>query len=196
MSIILDQVVPWGRSREEYELMFALSEEDLTKTILGCADGPASFNAEMTADGNAVISVDPIYEFSSDQIRQRFEQTVDEIIDQVKATPDNWTWKHHRDVDDLRRNRERAIDVFLVDYEEGRRQNRYRIGALPNLPFKDREFELAVCSHFLFLYSNLFLADFHVKSAIELCRIAKQVRIFPLLTLSQTVLLWLDVEFS
>ena len=44
----LNEVVPWGRTLQEYKLMFNLSEIDLNKKILGCGDGPASFNAEMT----------------------------------------------------------------------------------------------------------------------------------------------------
>jgi len=42
----LDRVVPWGRSFDEYRHTFALSEVDLRSRILGCADGPAGFNAE------------------------------------------------------------------------------------------------------------------------------------------------------
>jgi hypothetical protein len=42
----LDQVVPWGRSFDEYVRTFALGEAELGLTILGCADGPANFNAE------------------------------------------------------------------------------------------------------------------------------------------------------
>jgi hypothetical protein len=59
----LDQVVPWGRSFEEYRRMFALSDAELHLRILGCADGPASFNAESTRRGTAVISIDPLYLF-------------------------------------------------------------------------------------------------------------------------------------
>lgn len=44
MGVKLDSVVPWGRSYEEYVRMFSLSEEDIRKLILGCGDGPASFN--------------------------------------------------------------------------------------------------------------------------------------------------------
>lgn len=57
MGFTLDQVVPWGRSYEEYLAMFALTEADLHKRILGCGDGPASFNAELTKRGGKVISV-------------------------------------------------------------------------------------------------------------------------------------------
>jgi hypothetical protein len=44
----LSKVVPWGRTFKEYKKMFSLSESDLKKTILGCGDGPACFNAELT----------------------------------------------------------------------------------------------------------------------------------------------------
>jgi hypothetical protein len=47
----LKEIVPWGRTLAEYQLMFDLSEVDLKSKILGCGDGPASFNTEMTAQG-------------------------------------------------------------------------------------------------------------------------------------------------
>jgi hypothetical protein len=62
---ILDQVVPWGRSFEEYRRRFALNEADLQVRILGCADGPASFNAESTRRGTRVISIDPLYQLDA-----------------------------------------------------------------------------------------------------------------------------------
>ncbi len=58
MAFTLDKVVPWGRSLDEYRRMFALTDSDLEKRILGCADGPASFNAELTANGGSVVSCD------------------------------------------------------------------------------------------------------------------------------------------
>ena len=47
----LDQVVPWGRSFDEYRRMFALTEEDLDQTIIGCGDGP-EFHAGGMLVGN------------------------------------------------------------------------------------------------------------------------------------------------
>lgn len=47
MVMKLEQVAPFGRSLAEYGSMFALSADDLKKTIIGVADGPASFNAEL-----------------------------------------------------------------------------------------------------------------------------------------------------
>ena len=47
--------------------------------------------------------------------------------------------------------------------------------------FGDRAFDLALCSHVLFLYSDLLDADLHHASIAEMCRVAGEARIFPLL---------------
>ena len=69
------EVVPWGRSFNEYCRMFHLTDEDLQRSILGCADGPASFNAEMSRQGHRVVSCDPLYHLTTDQIKQRIDAT-------------------------------------------------------------------------------------------------------------------------
>ena len=73
----LDQVVPWGRSFDEYRRMFDLTVEDLGRTILGCGDGPACFNAEATRRGGRVVSCDPVYGFEKNQIQRRIATTYD-----------------------------------------------------------------------------------------------------------------------
>src|SRR5690348_10069610 len=180
MSVRLDQIVPWGRSFDEYRLMFDLGDRELAQTILGCGDGPASFNAELTRRGGRVISCDPIYIFEGSQIRSRFEAGAEVILSQVRRHPHNYVWTYHRDPDDLLRNRQAALDAFLADYPAGLLQGRYVVGALPALPFGDDQFDLALCSHLLFLYSELLPLQFHVASVEELCRVAHEVRIFPL----------------
>ena len=74
---------------------------------------------------------------------------------------------------------------FLGDYESGRRDGRYVTASLPTLPFATGQFDLALCSHFLLLYSEQFSEAFHVESVRELCRVAREIRVFPLLTLAQ-----------
>ena len=83
--MMLERVVPFGRSLDEYKNMFALVDGDLSKNILGVGDGPASFNAEMFALGKPVVSVDPLYIFREEQIEKQFYSVVDDIISQVKA---------------------------------------------------------------------------------------------------------------
>ena len=72
---------------------------------------------------------------------------------------------------------------FLVDYERGKREGRYVNARLPSLPFPDKAFDLALCSHLLFLYSDHLSLEFHREAITEMCRVAKDVRIFPLLDL-------------
>lgn len=183
MAMRLETVVPFGRSLAEYGKMFNLTETDLQQRLLGVGDGPASFNAEATPLGSRVTSIDPIYQFSGPEIEARFDAVVDGIIEQVRATPEDWVWTHHRSPEHLRRNRVQAIQQFLTDYELGRQMGRYQVGALPKLSFPDQAFDLALCSHFLFLYSDHYDSAFHRASIQEMLRVSREVRIFPLLTL-------------
>lgn len=183
MSVILQQIVPWGRSLYEYQRMFALSDEELALTILGCGDGPASFNAEMTALKHKVTSIDPIYQFSAAQIEQRVKDTYEVIVAQVEATKEDYLWDYFCNVHHLAEHRLASMKQFLLDFEAGKSCNRYLPESLPNLSFADGQFDLALCSHLLFLYSEQLSFEFHRDSIAELCRVAKEVRIFPLLAL-------------
>lgn len=183
MAMKLDAVVPFGRSQDEYTQMFNLTPAELSQPILGVGDGPASFNAEATQKGAQIISIDPIYTFSGDEILQRFNAVADNIIDQVKATAEDYVWTYHQSPDHLRQNREQAIQKFLADYDLGRQGDRYQAQELPNLNFADGAFSLALCSHFLFLYSAHYDFAFHQDSIREMLRVSHEVRIFPLLTL-------------
>ena len=92
-GVQLSQIVPWGRTLAEYVGMFALSQQDLGKRILGCADGPASFNAEMSARGYRVVSCDPLYVFNSRELRQRFDETYATMMAQMPAQRDHFVWR-------------------------------------------------------------------------------------------------------
>jgi ubiquinone/menaquinone biosynthesis C-methylase UbiE len=83
----------------------------------------------------------------------------------------------------LGRIRMATMEEFLEDFDQGKAQGRYINGSLPRLSFADQTFDLALCSHFLFLYSEQLSAAFHLAAIKELCRVATEVRIFPLLEL-------------
>ncbi|MCP4716445.1 MAG: class I SAM-dependent methyltransferase [Deltaproteobacteria bacterium] len=183
MAFSLEQVVPWGRSFAEYEEMFALGENDLLQRILGCGDGPAGFNSVLTARGGRVVSADPLYCFSAAEIRGRIAATSPEVLEQARLNREEFVWDRIRSVEELERLRLGAMELFLSDYAAGLQHKRYREAALPRLPFADDSFDIALCSHFLFLYSEHFSEDFHVQSILELCRVAAEARIFPLLEL-------------
>ena len=155
MAFDYREVVPWGRSYEEYLRMFGLRERDLVQRLLGCGDGPASFNAEMTRRGHRAISVDPLYRHAATEIRERIHATYEKLGEL----------------------RMLAMKDFLADYEVGRRDGRYLAAGLPSLPFRSGEFDLALCSHLLFFYSEPLGLDFHRAALRELCRVANEVRL-------------------
>ncbi len=192
MVMKLDRVVPFGRSLDEYTKMFNLSAKDLQKRILGVGDGPASFNAEGTAKGYDITSIDPIYQFAGVEIKQRFDAVVDNIINQVIATPNNWVWSYHKNPEALKDNRIKTLEIFLQDYQQGKQEGRYLAQELPDLDFAEQSYDLALCSHFLFLYSDQLNQDFHVAAIQEILRVSREVRIFPLLTLMQETSPYLD----
>jgi len=163
--------------------MFALSERDLEKRILDCGGGPSSFNCSLTDEGGEVISCDPIYGFSAIDIERRIEETYHQVLAETRKNSDEFIWDKITSVEMLSRIRRSAMNDFLDDYVEGRESGRYVEASLPGLPFGDNEFQLALCSHFLFLYSEQLSYEFHIQSIKELCRISAEVRIFPLLEL-------------
>jgi hypothetical protein len=180
----LDSVVPWGRRFEEYRAMFALSDEDLERRILGCGDGPASFNAEATALGVDVVSIDPIYRFTEAEIRAQVDLVFEEMIAETARNADEFVWgRAIADLDDLRHKRRLAMELFLADYERGREAGRYLPEQLPQLSWAEGSFDLALCSHLLFLYGEQLSTNFHLEALLELCRVAGEVRVFPLLEL-------------
>ena len=176
----LDQVVPWGRTAVEYERMFALGAGDLRRSILGVADGPASFNAEWSARGGQVLSVDPLYEFSAAQIETRFAEVLPRVIEATRATADAFVWDELQSIENLERRRCLALSTFLADYEVGRGAVRYLPAGLPHLPLADDRSDLALGSHYLFTYSDPLDADAHVAGILEMIRVAREVGVFPL----------------
>ncbi len=184
MGFTLEKVVPWGRSFEEYVAMFALSEVDLQKFILGIGDGPASFNALIHERGGRMLSADPVYAFSGEQIRGRIEEIYDDTIEQVAANAEHLRLERFGSAAALGQVRLRAMERFLRDFEGGKRERRYLSAEFPDLPFADHSFDLALCSHLLFLYSEQLEQEFHLRSVMELYRVAREIRIFPLLDLS------------
>lgn len=182
MTFQYQSVVPWGRSFEEYQRMFTLTADDLNLRIIGCADGPASFNAHLTQSGCQVISCDPLYQLTAKQIQERIDATYEDVIGQTRQNQAKFIWTDIKSPDELGQIRMTAMRAFLADYEQGKAEGRYVAGELPHLPFEHGSFDLALCSHFLFLYSDKLSLAFHQQSIEAMCTVAREARIFPLLT--------------
>jgi hypothetical protein len=153
VSLNLDEVIPLGRCLGEYRKMFSLEPSDLKLAILDCAGGTASFNAEMTRLGNKVISCDRIYRLTAGQIRAHLA---------AQANLCSYRWDYYfqspQHIAQVRRN---ATEEFLEDFPSDLQQDSYVTAELPVLPsFKNGQFDLALCSHFLFTDPHL-SEEFH-----------------------------------
>lgn len=183
MAFKLNSVVPWGRNREEYKLMFQLNERDLSKKFAGFGDGPACFNCEMTQNGGSVISFDPIYQCTKEEIEKRIEEVRVTVMQQMRENRDNYVWKNIRNLDELENTRMSAMKKFLSDYEKGRAEGRYVFHELPDpLPYEADHFDIGLSSHFLLMYTALGY-DFHIAAMTEMLRVCKEIRIFPIVDL-------------
>jgi hypothetical protein len=183
-SIKLNEVIPLGRSGNEYLQMFNLFGMHENRSFLDCAAGPSSFNAFMTTQGKRVVSVDPLFAKEKKEIEANIDVSFDNLIKQVIQSQDMFQWDKYKSVDDLVASRRYAMNEFLKDFDQGKAEGRYMNAQLPYLDFADNSFEIALCSHFLFLYSSLFSLEFHVRSILEMVRVAKECRIFPLFDLT------------
>jgi len=183
MGFSLEKIVPWGRSYEEYISMFGLTEADQKLRVLGCGDGPAAFNSALTKRGGNVVSVDPIYVFDAEQIRGRISETYGTVMTQMRKNLSDYVWVAIPSVEQLGSLRMSAMETFLADFDAGKDEGRYIQGELPSLPFERGKFDIALSSHFLFLYSAHLSAEFHLQALQEMLRVSREVRVFPLLTL-------------
>jgi len=180
VPINYQQVVPWGRSFEEYVRMFRLTNADLRRRILGCGDGPAAFNAGMNLRGWRATSVDPMYFWSRAQIEARIQETREVVLEQTGENRHLFRWTEIKDLEALGKLRMAAMQEFLGDYDDGLKDGRYVTGELPTLPFPDGTFDLVLCSHFLFLYSDHLDLNFHLRAIEEMLRVGSEVRLFPI----------------
>lgn len=169
-----------GRTFEEYLAMFDIEPPDLEgERILDCPSGAGSFVAGAADRGVSVVGADRAYRRPPTELARRCRSDTAAVADQLPEKRDLFTWEFYESVERRIELLERACESFLADYrtESG---GRYVAGALPDLPFPDDAFSLALSAHLLFLYDNRFDRTFHAASLRELARVAREVRVYPL----------------
>lgn len=167
-----------SRSLAEYRAMFDLTDTDLTRTILDCPGGAASFTAEVNALGGDVTACDPTYTRQADELGALSLEDLDRGRDYHQDNPDEYVWTFFTDAEDYYEQRARASRLFTADRNAN--PDRYVAASLPDLPFADGQFDLVTMSHLLFSYLDRLDRQFHVDSITELMRVAREARIFPL----------------
>jgi SAM-dependent methyltransferase len=171
-------VLVTSRSFEEYAAFFALSRGDLRARLLDCSAGASGFAAAAGATGADVTAVDPIYAEPRERLRAAAEAAQRDGAAIIDAHDDRFTWRWYGSPERRSALRAAGLAAFADDLE--RHPERYVPGALPDLPFEDGAFDLALCSHLLFTWSDRFDEAWHEAALRELLRVASEVRVFPL----------------
>lgn len=184
MSLNLSNILPWGRSYAEYLEMFSLSENDLNKRILSCADGLSSFNAEASALGLNILSCDPVYQYDISEIKLLIKNSYQEIISGIEKHQGNFFWKRFANIQALSEYRKKVFVEFFDHFSQLRNSDKYLQASLPNLPFNNDSIDLLLISHFLFLYTENINFELHCTYIKECLRVSKEMRIYPLATLN------------
>ncbi|KEO83908.1 methyltransferase domain-containing protein [Tumebacillus flagellatus] len=181
----LKHVVFVGRSWEDYCQMFNLNEADLQgRNVLDCPGGAASFARTAASKGVEVTATDIAYYFSPDELLAKgLEdlQTVQHITSQ------------REDCIEMRETNPRfasfleemtaTLHETVADIREQGYGTRYVPGRLPNLPFADGQFDIALSGNLLFIYSQQLGRDFHVEAVRELMRVTREeIRLYPLVS--------------
>lgn len=170
----------WVYDLADYRQIFDLSEADMGKQILDFPGGISSFNAEMCEARHFVVSGDPNYGLDFDAMSDVAEDMLEQNEKDLREHLDRLKFKDEAHLQAIFQNWRKNKDKFLADYSNGLREHRYQAMHLPKLPFKNFQFELALCSDLLF--------HAHARGGLtpqelmaELSRVALEVRIFPLL---------------
>jgi SAM-dependent methyltransferase len=170
-------IVPWGRSAREYEAFFDLAEVPRSTRVLDCGGGPSSFCAEWTRRGRPVVAADPVYACGATEIGAGFEQTAVQMVQGMKRAYARFLWTDYASPEAVVEQRRAALRSFLQDFGGG---GAYVAAALPDLPFASNAFDLVLCSHLLFLYSEELSLAAHVAFLAEMLRVGHEVHVFPL----------------
>ncbi len=179
MPFHLHEAVPWGRNLEEYDEIFAIHAIPRGARILDVAAGPASFAAEANADGWRVTAADPLYVSSAAAISERFQAARTLVMEQINRNLSGYRWDRIGTPRRLEARRVETMRAFLKDFER-HGGDRYVEASLPKLPFADAAFDVALCSHFLFLNEATQGRAFTLASVKEMLRVAREIRLFPL----------------
>ncbi|MFE4714325.1 class I SAM-dependent methyltransferase [Paenibacillus sp. NPDC056722] len=184
VKLDLSRIVFIGRTFDEYMLMFGLSKAELKgRKILDCPAGTCSFTAIANQLGADVTATDIAYDHPFEQLAEKGSEDIEHAMLNMEQAQGNYKWDYFKSVEGLSAHRVQALTDCANDMKEF--PNRYVPAVLPVLPFGDKEFDLTLSAHFLFMYADRLDYDFHLQAIQELMRVTKEeIRIFPLVDLS------------
>lgn len=191
-SLEIEDIVLIGRTFEEYSRMFNITDIRKSERILDVASGVSSFCAEANALGYNVTASDRIYHFSAEEIEEKCTKDLEITMEKLEPIMDLYKWEFFEDIASLKAHRRKAYKAFVDDFKYNSK-DRYVNTEYPNNAFGDKQFDVTLVSHFLFMYDEYLDYEFHKEVIKELIRItSKEIRIFPLVNLKGERSLFVD----
>ncbi|CDZ77467.1 hypothetical protein BN59_01750 [Legionella massiliensis] len=175
------KLVLWGNHVDEYQEMFDLSSEDLKGRILEYGCGPSAVNSELTKSGQQIISCDPLFTLDKDTLYSKVSLIFADMAGRVMRDQQKFDFSRYGSAKLLMDERYEGMAKFFADYEEGKKEERYLGVSEYKLPFADFSFDFALSANYLFADLDDQDVEFHIQVLKELARVAKEVRIFPLI---------------
>ncbi|MEM9540676.1 MAG: class I SAM-dependent methyltransferase [Cyanobacteria bacterium P01_E01_bin.42] len=186
-SFNLERVTFYGRSLAEYERMFLLDFSERTgQSILDCPSGPASFSRQGRELGLRVRAVDPQFSRTPEELLAIATRDIDYVLSKIAETAHERKWDYYESLESLKKRQSEILHSFIEDYKaDWPARTNYITASLPHLPFANNSFDLALSGHFLFSFHAHFPTTAIADSLLELARVAREVRVFPLRTNEQ-----------
>ncbi len=171
----------WIHGLEEYEQMFDLQADDYRKILFDFPGSISSFNADVYQQAHRIVSGDTIYSMDFPAMQAYVEQLLQSNYAYLKQHAQAVLRHGVADIESIFKIVQDNSERFLTDYVTGKKQARYQAVFMPHLPYKNHEFQLALCCDYVFNHHKQ--NDCTPQEVVfELCRIAEEVRIFPVLT--------------
>ncbi len=177
----MEPLVLWGNTLIDYQQMFDLQPATFDGQLLEFASGPSGVNAKLTEQGISVVSYDQRFKLPASGLRDITERDFEQVLKSVQQAPEHYQWQTYASPMVLAENRRAGIERFFDDYTQGLADKRYMAGDewMP-LPFADFTFDLVVSAHFFLQESECYSLDWQAQMIAELCRVGRELRIFPL----------------
>ncbi|KTD08652.1 hypothetical protein [Legionella jamestowniensis] len=175
------KLVLWGHHADEYQEMFHLTDTDKNARILEYGCGPSAVNVELTKQSRQIISADPLFMLDKDTLYSKVDLIFADMVERVIRDQDKFDFSFYGSPQALIHKRREGMKQFFADYEQGKKEKRYYGINDYALPFDNFSFDFALSSHYLFADLDDQDVEFHLKVIKELARVAKEVRIFPLI---------------
>jgi SAM-dependent methyltransferase len=176
MSLELDDFLITGRTFEEYAAFFAFDAASMRNMrVLDCPSGASSFVATAKSYGIVAKGCDILYRYDLAALFLQGEKSIEKIYADTSWMAEN-NFAFYHSIERHKEHRKGALELFYTDYNT----EDYHFTELPRLPYKDESFDLILSSHLLFVYDDKLDLAFHEATITEMLRVAKEVRIFPL----------------